>query len=111
MKQSLTVAVLLCIPCLITSSCMFGRAKKQPNELTGELETYCEYGDVTFGVNENYLDESNCLNCTCGDFGMSCCGYGRAAGKMIAEPPCMVKNIGKCGVAIVRIDNENIPCK
>ncbi|XP_046381748.1 uncharacterized protein LOC124152751 [Haliotis rufescens] len=110
MNQSLTLAILLCLPCLISASCMAGRVKTRTNQRTGQQEKYCTYGSNTFGVNEYYFDASSCMNCTCSSYMMSCCGVGQSAGVMRVAPPCKVKKVGQCGVKIVRIDNEDIPC-
>lgn len=63
-------------------------------------EEYCEYKRLKIYPGSVFLTP-DCKSCVCSDYGLSCCGYGKALLGIMRHPPrCQVVTIG-CEVRVI----------
>ncbi|XP_041371188.1 beta-microseminoprotein-like isoform X1 [Gigantopelta aegis] len=74
----------------------------------GTIVTYCKYGEHIMQPGD-HIRTDDCIECTCQNAMLSCCGYGIKAGVFAPPPGCIIKADG-CKMLIVKADDESRDC-
>ncbi|KAH3721369.1 beta-microseminoprotein-like [Dreissena polymorpha] len=72
----------------------------------------CEYEGHVFASGSSYKAPApHCVECSCEDGGMSCCGYGKNAGPVNIDGCKQVNRPNSCELFFVDARRPNRPCR